>query len=262
MTGAWRVAAASAVGTSHLKAGLPCQDSHECRLCADREGAPVLVAAVADGAGSAKRAEVGAQLACEALANLAEVYLRTAIVADLDEDRVRDWVDRVRRHLEEHAALEGASPRDYAATLVAAVVGEDAAVFIQLGDGGIVVSDDEGSWCWVHWPQHGEYANTTCFVTESKAAEQVMIELVPRPVREVALFSDGLERLVLHLATRSAHAPFFDQMFPLVRAKAPGIDAGLGQSLARYLGSPQVCDRTDDDKTLILATRRSGQEPG
>lgn len=262
MSGGWRVAAASAVGTSHIKSGLPCQDSHECRICADASGEPVLVAVVADGAGSARRADEGAQLACVALANLAEVYLRNALVADIDEERARSWVDKVRRHIEEHAAREGEAPRDYAATLVAAVVGEEGAVFLQLGDGGIVVSDDEGSWCWVHWPQHGEYANTTCFVTEQKASERVMIDLVPRPVFDVALFSDGLERLVLHLATQSAHAPFFDQMFPLVRAKGPGVDPELGRSLGRYLASGPICERTDDDKTLILATRRPKQESG
>src|SRR5438093_57688 len=57
----WRVAAASVCGTSHAKTGKPCQDTY--RWAVLPEG--TLVAAVADGAGSAAHAEVGAALATE-----------------------------------------------------------------------------------------------------------------------------------------------------------------------------------------------------
>jgi hypothetical protein len=86
--------------------------------------------------------------------------------------------------------------------------------------------------------------------------EVMEFELAPRRIDEVALFTDGIENLVLHRATRSVHEPFFNQMFRAVReSKAVGIDQGLGDALGRYLSSPAVCDRTDDDKTLVLATR-------
>jgi hypothetical protein len=73
----------------------------------------------------------------------------------------------------------------------------------------------------------------------------------------VALFSDGLENLVLNKTSRTVHAPFFDSMFPSVRrSQAGGPDAALGRDLEKYLSTPTVTDRTNDDKTLILATRR------
>ena len=50
--------------------------------------------------------------------------------------------------------------------------------------------------------------------------------------------------------------PFFRPMFAAVRAAA-GEAAGVAlRRLAAYLSSPPVNERTDDDKTLILATRR------
>ncbi len=58
----WRLVATSVRGTSHEKTGQPCQDAHDWGELP--EG--VLVAAVADGAGSAALAEVGASVAARA----------------------------------------------------------------------------------------------------------------------------------------------------------------------------------------------------
>ncbi len=58
----WRVVAASVRGAGHAKTGQPCQDAHHWTLLPG--GA--LAAAVADGAGSAPLAEVGAEVAATA----------------------------------------------------------------------------------------------------------------------------------------------------------------------------------------------------
>ncbi|NJK69758.1 MAG: protein phosphatase 2C domain-containing protein, partial [Microcoleus sp. SU_5_3] len=55
----WQVVAASVTGTSHEKRSQPCQDAHCWRLLPNN----VLAAAVADGAGSAALAEIGAKIA-------------------------------------------------------------------------------------------------------------------------------------------------------------------------------------------------------
>src|SRR4028119_2107946 len=57
----WQVVGASVIGTSHEKRSQPCQDAHCWRLLPHG----VLVASVADGAGSAALAEVGAKIAVE-----------------------------------------------------------------------------------------------------------------------------------------------------------------------------------------------------
>jgi hypothetical protein len=62
--GPWRLAAASALSTSHEKLGTPCQDAHACQALLAATGETLLVAVVADGAGSAVRSGEGAQLAC------------------------------------------------------------------------------------------------------------------------------------------------------------------------------------------------------
>ena len=57
----WRVVGVSVVGTSHLDRAVPCQDAHRYQVLSGGE----LLVAVADGAGSAARAEAGASRAVE-----------------------------------------------------------------------------------------------------------------------------------------------------------------------------------------------------
>jgi hypothetical protein len=112
-------------------------------------------------------------------------------------------------------------------------------------------------WRHVFWPQHGEFANTTNFVTSENVHDTLDFALTTDPVAEVAIFTDGLENLVLQKVERQAHAPFFDSMFRAVRrSTANGVDHGLCAHLKTYLAGAPVNARTDDDKTLILASRR------
>jgi hypothetical protein len=81
------------------------------------------------------------------------------------------------------------------------------------------------------------------------------MQLAAPRVDEIALFSDGLQMLALQFDTRRAHAPFFQPMFARLRTEAPGESTTLTGLLTEYLGSPVINKRTDDDKTLVLATR-------
>jgi hypothetical protein len=222
-------------------------------------GEPVLVAVVADGAGSAAYAEIGAQSACSLLIEEIEALMDgEKSVRDLTREFAEGWVVRLQKQIAARAEAEALRPRDFACTTLAAVVGPDCAAFLQIGDGAIVVAAEEAAdeYGWVFWPQQGEYENVTCFVTEPAAPERLEHALVEGRIGEIALFTDGLQRLALQFATREAHAPFFRPMFAPVRAADGGYSETLSSALARYLDLPQVNHRTDDDKTLVLATRR------
>jgi hypothetical protein len=179
----------------------------------------------------------------------------------MSKEFVQDWLSRLRAEISELASAAELRPREFACTILAAVIGESQAAFFQIGDGAMVVSnrlepDDYG---WVFWPQHGEFANQTNFIVQDDALEIFEFELEDRCVDEIAIFTDGIERLVLDLKERTAHAPFFRPLFGwLVKTDPVAIDREISKSevIERYLGSKQINDRTDDDKTLILATRR------
>ena len=253
----WRLAAASVLGTAHVELGLPCQDAHRCSVQRTSGGEPVLIAVVCDGAGSAARADAGAELASR--------MIHDEIAAALGagggvRDITQGWIEECLRHFQAavaaQAEAEGCQPMDFACTLLAAAVGPDCAAFCQIGDGVIVIGEDEDTYRWIFWPERGEYENVTFFATEPEAADHLQCELLEERIDEVALLSDGLQRLALHYQTRTAHAAFFKPMLATLRAASEDALESLSGQLAAYLSSPAVNERTDDDKTLVLATRR------
>jgi hypothetical protein len=213
---------------------------------------------VCDGAGSAAHSEIGAETASERFIELVCDYFNAeGSLLEIDRDTVVTWLSDVANRLTTRAHAEGKAPKDYSCTLIAAIIGSEAAAFAQVGDGAIVVRDREAdSWTWVFWPQHGEYANQTVFVLSANAAEAMEFNVGPRRIEDLAIFSDGIERMVLNSVTKAVNGPFFDQMFAPVRASvALGLDESLSKSLRGYLGSAIVNARTSDDKSLLMATR-------
>ncbi len=257
--GAWRWIGARAAGSSHRRMGTPCQDAFACEVLAGGG----IVAAVADGAGSAENSERGAEIVVRA--TVAEVIRALDSVdpakGGIDfEGVLQDAVAAAREAVIGEAVEQGAEPRSYASTLLALVLTEQGGAAAQIGDGVILVRaspDLTGAgheWVYVTWPQHGEYVNTTYFLTADDAAERLVVVPLDAPVNAFALTTDGLERLVLHFDAQTVHAPFFDGMLrPLLAAASPEAVARLSPALAAFLASERVASRTDDDVTLVLA---------
>lgn len=244
----WRVLCESVRGQAHEAAGLPCQDS-----CLASAHSAAFILAASDGAGSAALSHVGASLACFRAVELVRAHLDEGLpVQAIERDTALSWFVRLRHFLADGAAALGADLAQLDCTLLLAVLGESAAAFAQLGDGCIVTLDAD-AYRPVFWPQTGEYANTTFFVTDESAAGRLDFRLEPRRVDELALMTDGLQGMALTYADRSAHQGFFRPLFARLRQAAPG--ECLAGGLRAFLGSAPVRARSDDDKTLILATR-------
>ena len=254
----WLVAQASVAGSSHENSSTVCQDAHSSEIVQSVEG-PVLVVAVSDGAGSACCAEIGSRIAVNAICEQAtEYFIGGGRLSAVTRSLMSDWFAGVREQIAD-AAAHGAM-RDYACTLLVTMVGNEDAAFAQLGDGAMVALTRENGWAWIFWPQHGEYANTTYFVTEDGALDQFEFECRQRQILEVATFTDGLEQLVLDFRLRTPHEPFFHRMFAPLRSTTSGDCSSLSKHLESYLVSPGVRERTDDDVTLVLARRASPTE--
>jgi hypothetical protein len=254
----WRFAAAQATGTSHLRTGSPCQDRLACSVLANG----TLVAAVSDGAGSAPRAEVGAEVAVDAVVGRLRQRFEQPGCPDL-VSALWDAALQARAAVLNRAEADGEEAASYATTLLAFVGTPDGGAALQVGDGVIVVGAGEvGGWRWMFWPERGEYANTTRFLTDDDAPDHVRVTEFPGSPTDVAIMTDGLQPLALHYASQSVHEPFFRGMFqPLHGSSGPGEVPALSASLERFLSSERVRVRTDDDVSLILATRRSPVPP-
>jgi hypothetical protein len=248
----WRFAAGQATGSSHEKLNIPCQDRMSCAVV-EPEG--TLVAVVADGAGTAALAHVGAEIAVWTVSATAQLGVRAGR-KDYTEV-LREGAVLARQRLVEAAAERSVPVRDLSCTLLAVIAAPIGGAALQIGDGAIVIGSTAPSWRCVFWPQKGEYANTTFFLGDEAALARAEVTSLPDETFDVAVFSDGLEALAVNFSRRSAHQPFFRTGFaPLHACKTPGESASLSESLSRMLTSPAVRARTDDDASLILATRR------
>jgi hypothetical protein len=255
----WKYGFASVTGASHLKSSAPCQDASRAEVVLDAGGFEVLIAVASDGAGSAARAQIGSSLACDLFIDEIKSHIeRGDTGALLSDNFMADWLVKFRGIATGWSGPDSGKIHDFACTLLAAVIWNDRAIYFQIGDGAIVESrrDDPDSYAVVCWPQQGEYANMTNFLTDADAAQKVIREARSGAIDEVAIFTDGIQRLALDYRERSAHAPFFAPLFGWLRPRPGGASRELSDSLAVYLNSEKINSRTDDDKTLILATRR------
>ena len=255
--GLWRVVAALVLGKSHEKVKQLCQDAHHWELLP--EGG--LVAAVADGAGSASLGKVGAIVASQtAVETIRLQYGATKNVSDLDgEEDDKKWqlllnnaLEAAKKAVEEEAIACKVTPRELATTLIIVVATPDLIAAVQVGDGVAVGCDRAGNIIALTEPQRGEYVNETIFLVSPNALENIHVNVWRGVVANIAMLSDGLQMLALEMNGSKPHAPFFFPMFQFVADVTDERDAQ--EQLVAFLRSERISTRTDDDLTLLLAT--------
>lgn len=206
---------------------------------------------VTDGAGSAARGGEGAELAIDAAVTfVADKVERGGFMpsAALATDVVRAARERI------HAVAESQKlePRDFACTFLGVLTASNGTLVLQVGDGGVVIDTGAGLDLAVV-PMSGEYANMTYFVTDENAEAVLETKIYPDRALKVAVFTDGIQRLALDLATNSPYVPFFRPFFDGMAKATEEQQDQLERLLRNFLASQAVNERTDDDKTFALA---------
>lgn len=250
----FRWASASQVGTSHLRNRTKKQDCIRCFQIGSGADA-VLCTIVCDGAGSAEYGGPGAAIVCRALSGAVRDHFRRDQNLP-DDELVWKWVDQARDLLGSVSKRMEVRRQSFSSTLVMLLVSRESVLSIHIGDGAIIARDQLGVWQALSWPEHGEYASTTHFVTDDPTPK-IRISRVPGSFNAYAVFSDGIENLALNFAEGVPHAPFFNTMIRAVDSTpGRGKHHGLSAALATYLQSDRICERTDDDKSLVLVSVR------
>jgi hypothetical protein len=248
----WRYIAQSLQGSSHIADGTCCQDSNGVCIVGENSAA-TLVACVADGAGSAKHSDEGSRIACNTVVENAAAYFGEKGGLDgFEREQALQWCENIQSRIQSAAQERGCTMRDLATTLAVVIAGPQSSTFFQIGDGGIIVRS-HGVYGIVFWPQSGEYANSTNFITSDDYRDRLEFLTIQDSCSHVALLTDGLERLALSFNQQTPHAPFFEPLFNALRTTDDVL--GLSEGLRTFLGSKSVQNRSDDDKTLILASR-------
>lgn len=259
MSKAWRSVGTSVAGVSHRRNGQPCQDAFSYReITTD-----AAIAAVADGAGSAKFGGLGAQIAVQTAVD----YLTAQIAEQLPPTYpvwsalLHDLLDYIQGEIAVAAKAKNVESRDFAATLLITIVGPSQIVCASLGDCAVVVRDEQQRLSSLSPPQRGEYANATYFVTNANAHRHLSVRMwkphSQNLLTHIALMTDGLLELALNVAQNRPFEPFFQPLFAFMDDVDGGGEEAAANDLSAFLDSARVNGRTHDDKTLLLLRRVS-----
>ncbi len=250
----WKNIGKSVIGTSHSNTGKPCEDALAFSIITDSVGEEVLVAIVSDGAGSANKAKEASELVTKKAIELFTEFIETD--KSINEAAILALVETIYDELMQVATLAEESLSEYSCTFLGAVIYQSSAVFFQIGDGAIIRDDGNDCFSTIWWPHNGEYVNTTSFITDDNNFANLKITIISETINEIAILTDGLQHLSLNNETSTVYQPFFTGLFKWLRYanKAEEVEI-LNNKLEEYLCSGAINSRTDDDKTLFLATR-------
>ena len=185
------------IGANHLRSGKPRQDEAGWVVVSD-----IVALAVADGHGTSKYADVGARLAVQvalaALVRFAEdlgerasnpVEVRKYAEHPLRAQIVREWKERVRAKAES----DETPLREYGSTLLAAVATPDFLLLGQLGDGDVLLVDEDGAVDVPLPPDPASFADETPSLCLPQAEYSFRVQALPAPEREALLLlsTDG-----------------------------------------------------------------------
>lgn len=250
----WKAIGKSVVGSSHIATGKGCEDAIAYEELSSKNG-NTLICCISDGAGSATYAGYAAQYTVAKANELMREIVQQE--AELTEALIYTIAEGIYLGLEQEATQQGVAMCEYACTLLGCIITEGTSAFFQVGDGAIIRNDEADGYCTVWWPQNGEYHNTTYFITDDNNFANLHVLITDTPIQEVGLLTDGLQMLALNMETTSVHQPFFRDLFTFLRqADTDDKTAVLNRKLAEFLDSERINLRTDDDKTLFLATRQ------
>lgn len=251
----WRIAWASNRGAKNQRRKVACQDYAD-SIKIPTPHSDTIVAAIADGMGSAELGRTGAICSVTSAIIKAGRMLRKreqAISGHHMEYILNASMNSACMSLGDLVEGSGTPRRQYATTLLLLIYTQGMLGVAQIGDGAAVVSEGNGEYVTFAKPKRGEYANETVSVASRRALQSCQIDIARADIRQIALFTDGMVNLVLDSKTQEPHHPFFAKTFDWLRNERK--ESWINSEVKGLLKSEAVCKRTDDDTTFLLASR-------
>ncbi|WP_066381012.1 PP2C family serine/threonine-protein phosphatase [Anabaena sp. CA = ATCC 33047] len=256
----WKAIARSETGTSHLSQGIPCQDYGGYRVFKD----DVIVGAVADGAGSAKYADVGSELVVKrVLESFSEIdkypdtpeELKPGFSQPLSKPEANKLFEKIVKivitELQNEAEKQGYLLNDLACTLLVFVATPHWLAAMQIGDGFIVLRPQKSEeYQLLFHPDKGEFANETTFITSENALQEMQVKVISGEQEFICASTDGLEKVAIRLNDWTPFPPFF-KPFEEYLQQTPNPEED-DKYVMDFLNYEKLNARTDDDKTLLL----------
>jgi len=249
----WMVHAASVTGKKHQLRQESNQDVIRFQIWDQ-----FCLGVLADGAGSAQRGELGAQLAADLSLTQYEVWIRQHIFVDCPSDEnwlgcAQTLLQGIRDKLNNQANSAQTSLHDWASTLLVFLATPNWLAGFQIGDSHLVWRQQgQDSYQLACQPMRGEYANETTFITSPEAESKISTWILPESVSFIAAASDGIEPVSLQYPDLQPYSGFYKSLDQWMKNST----SNELQQLESFLASERLEQRTSDDRSLILASWR------
>ena len=235
-TSGWIIVGASVQGNGHISMGLPCQDSSGYKTLENGWG----IAVTSDGAGSAKRSEIGSAIAVQrAIFHFENLIIKEDWIGKQSLPSEAEWVKLSYKVLKViHDEIESFSKRknvdfkDLSSTIIVVIHSPQGLLVCHIGDGRAGYQDANGEWHSMITPHKGEEANQTIFIPsdfwnipfyEMSGVTVPESRVILGKIKAFTLMSDGCENTswMCNLFNETTnkyydpnlpHKPFFDSI--------------------------------------------------
>lgn len=235
-TGEWLIIGASVRGNGHISMGLPCQDSSNYKSLGNGWG----IAVTSDGAGSAKRSEIGSAIAVQrAIFHFEKLIMDRNWIGKQMLPSEAEWIKLsfkvlklIHDEIESFSIQKDVNFKDLSSTIIVVIHSPFGLLVCHIGDGRAGYQDSNGEWHSLITPHKGEEANQTIFIPsdfwkipfyEMSGVTVPESRVITGKIKAFTLMSDGCESTswkcnLFNEATNKyydpnlPHKPFFDSI--------------------------------------------------
>ena len=238
----WSIAGTSIQGVSHVKHDIVCQDA-----IASHRKDNFYGIALADGAGSLKYSDFGAQLITKISLRFVEHNYDAIYDGTINQS---EMIDKIENYLMKKAQKFKIKFEELGSTLQIVCIKDDRFIFIHIGDGVISYVNKSGLVEVLSHPMNGEFSNQTFFTT-TKYENRLRLGLGEiKDAQSFILMSDGMSDSFYINKTKQMH------MSTSRFARFLHIH-GMQEAKKYYLSviKEYIMNRTGDDISLIVIDR-------
>lgn len=242
----WKAIAHSAPGTSHINRKIPCQDCGDWRVKDDW-----IVGAVSDGSGSAKYSDKAAQIAVQVALERMQSQSWNSQPSEKEAKAIFTEVgNEVLHQLKIKANEINCALRDLSCTLLLFIATPTWLSAMQIGDGLIVVRQNQDDYKLIFMPDKGEFVNETNYITTLDNLTDIKVCVKAGNHKFICVSTDGLEKVsICYQDNWRPFNGFFKSLENYMRSKN---NLAEDNELISFLNSDKLNAETDDDKTLLL----------
>ena len=240
----WSVASATARGRGHFKKGVPCQDK-VAELVTHHSSGGFYGISLADGAGSCKFSDKGAEFISEKILEL----LQRNFSKTYDSNNLSNvLVLSIEKELKSFSEEKKINIKELSSTLLFIVVKNNKFIIGHIGDGVIGGLMNDGSIRVLSEPENGEFHNSTYFTTSENNKNRLRIK--KGTIKEIIgfiLMSDGTSESLYDSNKKELSKANID----MINWLALGSENKVTEALSKNL-SNLIIQKTLDDCSIAI----------